>query len=125
MIKNILRAMRAPVYTVSIAHPLSEEISEALDEALDGMVSKQLDQAVEDCVQSLVVTTYMCLSRLGAKPRRLLGDIKRGSVETRCIVRLDDDEAAMKLSEGLRAMSCEETRVLVTPGNTVLSREPR
>lgn len=122
MIKNILRAVRAPVYTVSIAHPLSEEISEALDE---GMISKELDQAVEDCVQSLVVTTYMCLSRLGAKPRRLLGDIKRGNVETRCIVRLEDDEAAMKLSEGLRAMSCEETRVLVTPGNTVLSREPR
>lgn len=122
MIKNILRAMRAPVYTVSVAHPLGEEISEALDE---GMISKELDQTVEDCVQSLVVTTYMCLSRLGAKPRRLLGGIERGSVETRCTVRLDDDEAAMKLSEGLRAMSCEETRVLVTPGNTVLSREPR
>ena len=89
------------------------------------MISKELDQAVEDCVQSLVVTTYACLTRLGAKPRRLLGDIKSGSVETRCIVRLEDDEAAMKLSEGLRAMSCEETRVLVTPGNTVLSREPR
>ncbi len=122
MIKNILRAMRAPVYTVSVAHPLSKEISDALDE---DMFSKELDQAVEDCVQSLVVTTYACLTRLGAKPRRLLGDIKRGSVETRCIVRLKDDEAAMKLSEGLRAMSFEETRVFVTPGNTVLSREPR
>lgn len=122
MIKNILRAMRAPVYTVSVAHPLGEEISEALDK---GMISKELDQAVEDCVQGLVVSTYMCLNRLGAKPRRLLGGIERGSVETRCTVRLDDDEAAMKLSEGLRAMSCEETRVLVTPGNTVLSREPR
>ena len=122
MIKNILRAMRAPVYTVSVAHPLSEEISNALDE---GMISKELDQTVEDCVQSLVVSTYMCLTRLGTKPRRLLGGIERGSVETRCIVRLEDDEAAMKLSEDLRAMSCEETRVLVTPGNTVLSREPR
>lgn len=120
MIEKMLRAMRAPVYTVSIAHPVPEDIASRMGSAPYG---PEVEQGLEDSLQAQVVIAYTGLRRMGLRPRRLVGTTTPYGVEARCTVRLADDEAAMDLSERLRRECCEETRVRVVPGNAVATAE--
>jgi len=88
-------------YEVTVGHPVET----------DGITERQAD----DMAQQWYTGVYAALEHLGHRPRSLTTGLRRGHIETKCVLRLDGDMAAMDLKEALEADACEHATVTVLP----------
>lgn len=95
------RRPRTAKYAVTIGHPLETE--------------DMTGQDAENAMMGWFATVHNGLLGMGLRPRGLATGIRPGTVETICMLRLNNDEAAMQLMEALQGRSCEHTLVSVVP----------